>query len=446
MAMVVTTTQGHNLLTLMRDRLPAKVFKRLEDAGRLAGQFGVSAYVVGGLVRDLLLGHTTIDTDIAVEGDGMAFAGRLADRHKAALKIFARFATAYVVFPDRMKFDIANTRAGQPARPRAADEGAWISPAEGSCPIEQDLMRRDFTINALAVHLNAGRFGQLLDPSGGLRDLRAHTIRAVYDLGFADDPTRVYRAIRFERRFGFKIERSTLRLLKEATANGLVHKLPGHRLKNELLLLLAEKNPARTIGRLSELGLLPPIHPALRLTPHIKTLLAGLANALVWWERRFPDRPIDHPLVSFMALAEGLGAPYVNALMKRLVLPEGQAEKVRTVTRRLKPILRRLDRNRPLTPSQAYRLLLGLPDEGLILLVAKARSASVKRLVSAYLTAYHPTRLAINGKTLASMGVHAGPIYKAILDTVLDAKLDGKVTTGREERELAQRLAKKVAV
>lgn len=444
--MIVTTAQGRNLRDLMQVRLPPRVFNRLEDAGRLARKSGVSAFVVGGLVRDLLLERATIDTDIAVEGDGMAFAKRLADRHKAALKIFARFATAYVVFPDRMKFDIANTRAGQPARPGAADEGAWIVPAEASCPIERDLMRRDFTINALAIHLNAGRLGQLLDPSGGLRDLRARTLRAVYDLSFADDATRVYRAIRFERRFGLTIERNTLRLLKKAVANGLMHKLPGHRVKNELLLLLAEKEPARTIGRLAELDLLHPIHPALRVTPHLKTLLAGLADALAWWDRRFPDRPLDRPLAYFMALTDGLSVPAANTLMQRLVLPERQAEKVRTVARRLEPILRRLGRGCPLTPSRTYRLLLGLPDEGLLLLVAKARSASVKRLVSAHLTTYQPTRLAISGKSLASLGVQPGPIYKAVLDTVLDAKLDGKITTAKEERALAQRLVGKVAV
>jgi len=439
-------THGRNHRDLMRDRLPAKIFKRLEDTGRLAEQSGVSAFVVGGLVRDLLMGRATLDVDIAVEGDGMAFARLLADRQGAALKSFERFATAYVVFPDRMKFDVASTRAQQPVRLGAGNEGAWSAPTGDPCPIEQDLMRRDFTINALAVHLNAGRFGQLLDPSGGLRDLRGRAICAVSDCSFTDDPTRVFRAIRFERRFGFTIERSTLRLLKEAIARGLVHALPGHRVKNELLLLLAEPDPARTIRRLAALNLLHPIHPALLLTPHLTTLLTGLANALKWWERRFPDRRPDHSLLSFMALTAALSVPAVNALMKRLVLPEGQADKVRTTTRRLEPILRRLRRGRPLTPSRAYRLLLGLPDEGLILLVAETASAAVKRLVSAYLTTYQPARLAISGKTLASMGVNAGPIYKAILDSVLDAKLDGMVTTASEERELAQRLVKKVAV
>lgn len=439
-------THGGNLRDLMRGRLPARIFSRLEDAGRLAQQSGVAAFVVGGLVRDLLLGRATIDADIAVEGDGMAFAGRLADRHRAALKIFERFTTAYVVFPDRMKFDIATTRAGQPARPGVGNEGAWSAPAGESCPIEQDLMRRDFTINALAIHLNTGRFGQLLDPSRGLRDLRGRAIRAVYDFSFIDDPTRVYRAVRFEQRFGFTIERRTLRLLKEAVANRLPHRLPGHRVKNELMLLLAEPDPARTIRRLSALNLLPPIHPALQLTPRLTALLAGLTNALEWWTRRFPDRKPDRPLVFFMALTDGLSAPAVHALMKRLVLPEGQAEKVRTVARRLEPILRRLRRSRPLTPSRTYRLLIGLPDEGLILLVAEAASTGVKRLLSAYLTTYQPTRLAISGKHLASMGLNAGPIYKAILDRVLDAKLNGTVTTPSEERELAQRLVKKVAV
>jgi len=430
----------------MRERLPAKVFNRLEDAGRLARQSGVSAFVVGGLVRDLLLGRMTIDVDIAVEGDGMAFAKRLADRRGAALKIFERFGTAYVVFPDRMKFDIASTRAEQPARLGAGAEGGWSLPAGGFCPIEQDLMRRDFTINALAVHLNTGRFGALLDPSGGLRDLRARTVRAVYASSFADDPARLFRAVRFERRFGFTIERSTLRLLRQAAAQRLAHRLPGHRVKNELLLLLAEPDAALTIRRLSQLDLLRPIHPALRWTPRLNALGTGLAKALAWWERRFPDRRLDRPLVCFMALTDGLSAPAVNALMHRLVLPERQADKVRTVKRRLGPARRRACAGRPLTPSQTYRLLIGLPDEGLALLVAQAASAGVKRLLAAYLTTYQPTRLAISGRNLVSMGLQSGPVYKRVLDRVLDAKLDGKVTTAREERALAQRLVREVAV
>ncbi len=439
-------THGRNLRNLMRDRLPAKVFKRLQAAGRLAEQSGVSAFVVGGLVRDLLLGHATIDVDIVVEGDGMAFGKRLADRHGAALKIFERFATAYVVFPDRMKFDVANTRAGQPPRSSANATGGWSVPAGGFCPIEQDLLRRDFTINALAIHLNAGRFGTLLDPVGGLRDLRTHTIRAAYDCSFSDDPARAYRAVRFERRFGFSIERRTLGLLTEAVAKGLVHALPGHRVKNELLPLLAEPDPARTIARLSALNLLGPIHPDLALTPPRRTFLACLATALDWWKRRFPARAPDRPLVYFIALTGGLRAPAMKALLHRLGLPEKQAEKVRTVTRRLGPILRRLGRSRPLTPSLAYRLLSGLPDEGLILLAAKAASARVKRLVSAHLTTYQPTRLAISGRSLAALGLRPGPLFKTVLDTVLDAKLDGKITTAREERALAQQLVKKVAV
>jgi tRNA nucleotidyltransferase (CCA-adding enzyme) len=444
--MVSLATQGRNLRSMMRDRLPAKVFNRLESAGRLAQRSGVSAYAVGGLVRDLLLGHGNLDVDIAVEGDGMAFAKRLADENGAALKIFERFATAYVVFPDRMKFDIASTRAEQPARLGPDASGGWSVPAEGSCPIERDLMRRDFTINALAVHLNAGRFGTLVDPSGGLRDLRAGTIRAVYAQSFVDDPARVYRAVRFERRFGFTIEKRTLRLLTEAIAKRLAHHLPGHRLKNELLFLLAEDDPPRTIRRLSALNLLHPIHPDLALSPRLKTLLAGLARALEWWRRCVPDRTLDRPLACFMALTQGLSATEVHALLKRLVLPEGQAEKVRTVKSRLGPVLRRVRTRRPLQPSQAYRLLLGLPDEGLVLLIAHTASATVKDMVSAYLTTYAPTKLAISGKSLASMGLQPGPIYKTVLDTVLDAKLDGKVKTEREERELAERLVRRVAV
>jgi tRNA nucleotidyltransferase (CCA-adding enzyme) len=417
----------------------------LEEIGGLAEQAGVAAFVVGGLVRDLLLGHKNLDVDITVEGDGMAFACLLADHYKGGLKIFERFATAYVVFPNRIKFDIANTRAEQPAHPRPDAAGGWDIAAGPYCPIEQDLMRRDFTINALAIHLNARRFGRLLDPSGGLRDLRMRTIRAVYASSFADDPTRVFRAVRFERRFGFRIETKTLRLLKDTVAAGLVHNLPGHRVKNELLLLLAEPDPLRTIRRMASFNLLQPIHSGLTLTPRTETLLKSLAKALTWWERQFPNRTLDRPLIYFMALIEKFSGPTANAFMTRLVLPAGQVEKVRTVKLRLGPVLRRASKSRPLKPSETYRLLIGLPDEGLTLLVAHIPSREVKQVVSAYLTTYQPTKLTLSGKNLAAMGLQSGPVYKTVLDKLLNAKLDGQITTEREERDMAQQLVKKMA-
>ncbi len=441
----VASQDRHNLCALMRRRLPAKIFNRLREIGRLADATGASAYLVGGLVRDLLLGHTNLDVDIAVEGDGMAFARRLADQHGAGLKIFEKFATAYVVFPDRVKFDIANTRAAQSARAGTGWAGAWTLPSGGYCSIEQDLSHRDFTINALALRLDPARFGQLIDLHSGVQDLKRRLIRARNKACFLDDPARAFRAVRFEQRFRFRIETAAMVLLKDSVAAGLVGTLPGHRVKNELFLLLAEKDPPRAIRRLGELNLLPAIHPDLAITPQLKTLLAHAVKALVWWARRFPKRLPDRPLIYFMALVDKLSGPTTDTLMKRLVLPERQAVKVRTTKNRLGRVARGLFRNRSLKPSEIYRLLLDLPDEALVLLIAKAPSLDAKRIVTAYLMTYSGARLAINGKSLAAMGLHEGPIYKMILDSVLNAKLDGKITTEREERDMALRLVQKAA-
>ena len=266
---------SHNLRALMRDHLPPKIFNRLEEAGRLAEQSGVAAFAVGGLVRDLLLRHTNLDVDIAVEGDGMAFARRLADHYKGGLKIFERFATAYVVYPDGFKLDVASARRENYAHPTAL-------PTVAPSSIKEDLYRRDFTINALAIHLNSSHFGELIDFYGGWRDLKNKTIRVLHDRSFVDDPTRVFRAIRFAQRSGFRIENNTLSLLTETAAGDLIHQLSGPRLRNEVMLLLSEKDPRRAIRRIAEFGLLRFLHSGLKLTPQVEALLGKIPNAIAW--------------------------------------------------------------------------------------------------------------------------------------------------------------------
>jgi tRNA nucleotidyltransferase (CCA-adding enzyme) len=434
LTMAVSTTQGRNLRDLMRDRLPAKIFNRLEDAGRLAQQSGVAVYAVGGLVRDLLIGQDNLDVDIAVEGDGMAFAKRLADRHGAGLKIFEQFATAYVVFPDGFKLDVATARRENYAHPTALPT---VAPAS----IKDDLYRRDFTINALAIDLNGQTFGDLIDYYGGMSDLGKKTIRSLHDRSFVDDPTRVFRAIRYEQRFGFRIEKDTLRRLTETAATDLIHQLSGPRLRNEVMWLLAENDPRRTIRRMATLNLLRFLHPRLALTPPSETLLTDAAKVLSWWNRRFPDRPVDRALVFFASLVDGLSASAADAVLKRLAFPNRQADKVRRVKTHLAPALRVLAKRRSLKPSQAYRLLASLPDEGLILLAAQHGSKDAQPLLSAYLTTYRHVKPSLTGHALKKMGLKPGPLYGKILDRLLDARLDGEVKSEAGERALVKKIA-----
>src|SRR5512134_774105 len=261
-------------------RLPREHLTLLRALGNLADESGASLYLVGGVVRDLLLKREIWDLDLTVEGDGIAFARLVADRYGAGLAVFERFATARLTFPEGLKMGIATTRRESYAQPA-------LLPTVQPASIEEDLSRRDFTINAMAVRLNSQQFGCVLDPYGGQRDLRARTIRVLHVGSFHDDPTRIFRAIRFEQRFGFRLERATSRLLTQAASTSLIQRLSGPRLQNEILLLFAEHDPVRAIARMGQLKLLRFLHRRLCYRENVKQVVTAVPKALVWWARQF---------------------------------------------------------------------------------------------------------------------------------------------------------------
>jgi len=423
---------------LLHRLLPQERLSLLRELGILADERGVSLYLVGGVVRDLLLGHVTLDLDLTVEGDGIVFARLVADRYRAGLAVFERFATARLVFPDGLKMDIATTRRESYAQPA-------VLPTVQPASIEEDLYRRDFTINAMAVQLNSGQFGRLLDVYGGQRDLRARTIRVLHEGSFQDDPTRIFRAIRFEQRFGFHLERTTLRLLAQAASTSLIQQLSGPRLQNEILLLFAEHDPVRAIARLGQLKLLRFLHRRLCYTQNVKRTVTAVPKALAWWVRRFPDSATDGPIVHLMALSSESSPVVVAAIIRRLALSREQAKNMSTIGRGLDRVLKRLTSKGTVRPSQVYRLLADLPDESLVLLLAKQVSrqqgVGLNRL-KRYLGAYMKNRMiktALAGRDLQAMGLEPGPEYKVILGKLLDARIDGMVTTEAEERALVRK-------
>ena len=419
-------------------RLPQERLSLLRELGNLADEDGVSLYLVGGVVRDLLLKRKDWDLDLAVEGDGIAFARLVADRYGAGLAVFERFATARLVFQDGLKMDIATTRRESYAQPA-------VLPTVQPASIEEDLSRRDFTINAIAVQLNPRQFGRLLDPYGGQRDLRARTIRVLHAGSFEDDPTRVFRAIRFEQRFGFRLERTTLRLLAQAASTNLIQQLSGPRLQNEILLLFAEHDPVRAIARLAQLKLLRFLHRRLCYTTNVKRVVTAVPKAFAWWARRFSDSVIDRPIVYLMALSSDSSAVVVAAMIRRLALSREQAKNVSAGGSLVDRALKRLTNKGTVRPSQVYRLLADFSDEALVLLLAKQVSAQhgVRlSLLKRHLVAYARNRAiktALTGRDLQAMGLKPGPQYKTILGKLLDARIDGMITTEAEERAFVQK-------
>ncbi len=439
---------------MLRGRLPSRVFQLLKQAGELAKRTSVSAFVVGGFVRDLLLGQPNLDLDLVIEGDGIAYARALARAAKAEVKVHDRFETAVIVFPDGFKLDIATARTEHYEYPTAL-------PTVQRSSIKEDLYRRDFTINTLAIRLNPSHFGELIDFYGGQRDLNERTIRVLHSLSFVEDPTRVFRAIRFEQRFGFRLGTETLALIKGAGEMDLFHRLSGSRLSDELILLLSEEEPRKMIARLGELNLLRFVHPALKWSARLDALLTAVPKVLNWYKRtslNWPDRKVsvagassgfpgglmDGWLVYFMVLMEVIPGKAVGEILRRLKLPELHAEKIR-VSRSSSTLLQRLARRSPLRPAEAYRMLVGLSDETLLFLMAKTRSESVKRHISAYLATYRHVKQILTGTDLKVMGLKPGPIFKKILSQLLEARLNGEVQTEADERDLVKRIINAVA-
>jgi tRNA nucleotidyltransferase (CCA-adding enzyme) len=430
----VGTMRWRNVAGMLEAKLPSRVVALLKQAGELADRLEMSAYVVGGFVRDLLLGIENLDVDLVVEGDGIAFARALARANGGRVKAHERFGTAVVILPDGFKVDVATARTEYYEYPTAL-------PTVERSSIKKDLYRRDFTINTLAIRLNSRSFGQLIDFYGGQRDLKEKTIRVLHGLSFVEDPTRVFRAIRFELRFGFHVGKETSALIKGAVKMDLFHRLSGHRLLDELKLLFSEREPRRAVSRMAELDLLRFIHPKLIWSPRLAELFAGVEEALDWYRLLYLDRPMHSWLVPMMALLEVLPARAARDLLKRFPFTEQEAEKLTAARFVLRGLLRRLAKQPPPRPAETVRLLAGLADETLIFIMAKDKSESVKRQVSAYLTTYRHVKPSITGRDLQAMGLKPGPLYRTILDALLEARLNGEITTEAEERELARRLA-----
>jgi tRNA nucleotidyltransferase (CCA-adding enzyme) len=426
--------QATNLL----HRLPARVASVLRVVGRLADARGVKVYLVGGVVRDLLLHRPIFDLDLAIEGDGIAMAREISDYFRTSLTAFERFATARLQFPSGLRMDIATTRRESYALPA---ELPHVEPAS----LAEDLHRRDFTINAMAIQLNAGHLGQLIDYYGGRKDLRNRTIRVLHEKSFEDDPTRIFRAIRFEQRFKGRLEAETQRLLRDAAATGLIDRLSGPRLCNEWFLLFAERDPSRTMDRLSRLKLFRFLHPQLQYRLHTRRMIRALPKALAWWTRRFPTDRLDRSVLHLMALLEGMSESVVERVISRFMLSNEQAKKVRSSGRNPARILRVLGGADSLRPSELYHLLIGLPDEALVLLLAKAaagkrtvnRSRTQRRVVR-FMTQLRGRKTALRGADLLEMGMKPGPQIKDCLTLLLDARLDGMVRTRAHERALVQ--------
>src|SRR5574341_112980 len=427
---------SRNIKGLINERLPHDVGEALRTVGEVADEAGFPVYLVGGIVRDLFLRVTNLDIDIVVEGDGITFAGMLVKKLGGRMKTHQKFGTAVVVLPDGLKLDIATARLEYYESPAAL-------PTVELSSIKKDLYRRDFTVNTLAMRLNAKHFGELIDFFGGLRDIKEKTIRILHNLSFVEDPTRVFRAIRFEQRFGFHISKHTLNLVKTAVTMKLFNKLSGERIFGELMLMFSENDPGRVVKRMNELDLLKFIHPGIRHTAEMERLFSSIGETLTWFRLLYLDVKPDIWFVYFLGLLDRLKDEAAEEVLERLAVPSRTRQRIRTARQRSREVLYGFYRSRALQPSRVYDLLSTLDTEPLLLMMARAKRESARKYISLYLTHLRDVRISLTGDDLKALGIPPGPRYRKLFAELMDARLDGIVKTREDEAEFVK---KKVAV
>lgn len=428
--------RAENLAQRLEQWLPPDLATLLRNASATARDLGYNLYIVGGFVRDLLLNQPNLDLDLVVEGDAMALARVLEQKFGGRVHTHSRFGTAKWILKERKEdkgapsgalpsfnlplasLDFSTARTEFYAHPSALPEVETSS-------IKQDLRRRDFTINTLAICLDPERYGQLLDPFGGQADLERGVIRVLHNLSFIEDPTRILRAVRFEQRFGFKLEPRTAQLIGDALA--MVQRVSGERLRHELALIFGESEPEKVLTRLNKLGGLGAIFEQLDFTD--------------WHAAKFRAARAMHAraeALTYLGLLAYHFTPSVAAdFVKRFKLANSDAETILQVIELREQAAPALSAE-TLSPSALYRLLEDYTDAALGILALATDDTLIRERIALHCSRLRAMQAELTGDDLKRMGLVPGPAFKAILARLRDARLDGALTSRAEEEALVK--------
>ncbi len=402
---------------LLREVAPAWVQRVLELARDVAARRGEFVYMVGGVVRDLLLRRPNEDVDLVVEGDGIAFARELAEAAGGSCHPHEPFMTAVVILPEGRRVDVASARTEFYRTPAALPE------VETSL-IRQDLYRRDFTINALAIALSKDRFGTLVDFFGGRKDLDRREIRVLHSLSFIDDPTRAIRAVRYARRLNFTITGDTRHLIATALREGVFDRLSGQRLRHELQLLLAEVHPAAALELLAELGLLEAIVPGASWNGGLEGYLLELEGITRWFEMEglgsLPEMWSLY-LEGVVLDLDGVGA---EGLARRLALSGAAFDRFVAVPGEVSRLLGAVEDT--VRRSKLVRAVEEAQITSVLLAMARLELEARRRVADALEAAVRQPA-PVRGADLLKLGIPQGPWIGAAIERVRDALLDGEV-------------------
>jgi tRNA nucleotidyltransferase (CCA-adding enzyme) len=403
-----------------------------------AERLDLPLYLVGGSVRDLLLGRAIKDIDFTVEGDAARLAEAILRKYAGKVVFHSRFGTATWTLDETTFRRLNVPLLGASAFPPFLDLISARSetyPQPGALPtvkrstIDDDLRRRDFSINAMALRLDGRYYGQLHDPLGGQVDLSLGMIRVFHDLSFVDDPTRMLRAVRYSERYGFKIEQATLRWIDDE-ARKILSGLSGERLRHEFDLIFEEENPSAMLHRLAELDLLNPVSPVLHHTnfelPFIDILPAEFGEITI------PDIHSFKQTLGWILWLMPLSAFDIDSLSRRLDFPALLAKSVQSAS----ALLNKLPAMVGWKPSQWTFYLEELPSTAVYAVYLMRMEPALRD----YLVIWRKVKPTINGNDLKQRGLQPGPRYSDILRQLRAAWLDGEVVSREEELRLLEKM------
>ncbi len=428
-----SSKRSRNVSGLLSESLDKSIIQLLRRIGETADELAMQAYAVGGFVRDLLLHSQNLDIDIVVEGNGIEFAKAFADSNNATVRTHEKFNTATVILPGSMRIDVATARLEYYEYPAAM-------PIVELSSLKLDLYRRDFTINAMAIHLNQKNFGTLVDFFNSQNDLKEHRIRVLHNLSFIEDPTRIFRAIRFEQRLDFTITRHTEKLIKNAVHRHISSRIAGFRFFYELKLILSEDDPLGSLRRMSTFHLFqflwPDLRPNLTIDRRFSHVITQAEKAIAWMKLLYLDEPLESWSVYLLAIFSRSKVRQLVNFCDRFELPE----KTRRQMVRQKLDAERIAQDmlhRPfMKASEIYWLLGELNNEGLLYLMAIARKKYIQQAVSRYVTNLRTIRPLLRGKDLQHLGYKPGPAFRTMLNHVIEAQLNNVVHNKEEAIDL----------
>ncbi|MBU1171061.1 MAG: CBS domain-containing protein [Proteobacteria bacterium] len=420
-----------NIYPFMKERLSDRIIEVLRNIGQVASNLGFGVFVVGGFVRDLMLYRDNDDIDIVIEGHGIEFAKTYAKMENARINTYEKFGTAVIIFPDGFKIDVATSRMEYYRSPAALPEVEMSS-------IKLDLYRRDFTINTLAIRLDPNHFGTLIDFFSAQRDLKDKAIRIIHNLSFVEDPTRAFRAVKFEQRFGFTIGKLTAGLIKNAVKMDFFKRLGGLRVFSELKQILEEENPIPAIIRLFDYRLMGVIHPELSLSKELIRSLDSAKKVIAWHDLLYVDEFFERWVVYLLVMVRKYPKKISDDIAERLCFQPKYQKLFNRERFRAEGCLYWLEQHPQASNSELFRHLSPFKTELILTMMASTENEDIKKAISTFYTHLRKISISVQGRDIRDMGIPPGPLYRKILEDALDAKLNGTLNSRDDELKFIQ--------